>query len=452
MISLAGSAAILFVSGARRDASAAGAFFAVGGLLLVAGLGLTHALLSTRGKAARPERISLTGLGSRNTARRRSRSMATVAMLACGSFLVVAIGANRHGPESSAHQRSSGTGGFALFGESTLPVPHDLNTAAGRDTYGLSPEDMAGVGVVGLRVREGDDASCLNPQRAQIPRLLGVKPEALQSRGAFTFVRTIGDVMGADAWQLLAAAAPRGGEETDVPAIGDEATVTWGLHRRLGDTIPFQDEHGRPVSIRIVGIIANSVLQGSLLISENNFVSLFPSIGGYRMFLIDAPPERTAIVRKTLGNALQDQGLDLTPTPQRLASFHAVENTYLSIFQLLGGLGLLLGCGGLAMVVLRNVLERRSELALLRAVGFSRRSLHWFVLSEHWLLLALGLACGTVAGLAAVTPALRSPATVVPLASLGLTLLAVAATGAISSWLATVLALRGRLLSALWNE
>ncbi len=447
---VAGAVVILLANGARRDASAAGAFFAIGGLLLIGGLGFTHALLSATGYSGRPERLSLMGLGLRSTTRRRSRSLATVAMLACGTFLVVAIGANRHGPESSAHRRSSGTGGFALFGESTLPIPYDLNTAAGRDAYGLSAQELAGVAVVALRVRDGDDASCLNPQRAQVPRLLGVKPEALQSRAAFTFVKAVDDLTGADAWQLLKhdPAAP----SDMVPAIGDEATVTWGLHKKVGDTIPFLDEHGWTFSIRIVGIIANSVLQGSLLIAEDSFITRFPSESGYRMFLIDAPADRAPAVSQALGRALQDRGLDLTPTQQRLAAFNVVENTYLSIFQLLGGLGLLLGCGGLGMVVMRNVLERRSELAIMRAVGFSRRALRWFVLSEHWLLLLLGLACGTIAGLAAVLPALRSPGAEVPAGSIALTLLAVAASGAIWAWIATVLALRGRLLSALWNE
>jgi len=34
-------------------------------------------------------------------------------------------------------------------------------------------------------------------------------------------------------------------------------------------------------------------------------------------------------------------------TPEKLAAFHRVENTYLSTFQALGGLGLLLGTLGL---------------------------------------------------------------------------------------------------------
>ena len=74
----------------------------------------------------------------------------------------------------------------------------------------------------------------------------------------------------------------------------------------------------------------------------------------------------------TIEDALVDFGADATGTAERLAEFHRVENTYLSTFQTLGGLGLLLGTVGLATVLLRNVLERRRELALLGAVGYRR--------------------------------------------------------------------------------
>ncbi len=40
---------------------------------------------------------------------------------------------------------------------------------------------------------------------------------------------------------------------------------------------------------------------------------------------------------------LQPYGVDAVTTAERLDEFHRVENTYLSTFQALGGLGLLLG-------------------------------------------------------------------------------------------------------------
>ena len=436
---------IVALLGARRDQAAAGGFFAAGGLLLIGGLLLSHGLLSATASPAEA-RVSLGRIGWRNAARRRGRSLAVVALLACASFLVIAIGANRHDPGLEATKRSSGTGGFALFGQSALPVYEDLNTVAGRKAYALDAEPMKGVSFVQVRVHEGDDASCLNLNRAQRPRLLGVRPEEFQARNAFTFVKA--DDSPAQPWALL---ARRYGDGV-VPAIGDDPTATWGLGKSLGDTIDYTDERGRAFKVRLVGVIAGSILQGNLLIAEDEFVTRFPSDEGYRTFLIDAPFAQAPAVSRKLTRALADVGLELMPASRRLADFSAVENTYLSIFQALGGLALLLGSVGLGIVVLRNVLERRNELAILQAVGFRRGSLQWLVLSEHWGLLVLGLATGTIAALIAVLPALRSPGADVPVASLSLTLLAVAASGLLWTWLATLLALRGPLLPALRNE
>jgi hypothetical protein len=99
---------------------------------------------------------------------------------------------------------------------------------------------------------------------------------------------------------------------------------------------------------------------------------IFPGEAGYRMFLVDAPRGEAAAVSAALTRGLRDRGLELTPAAERLNAFNAVQNTFLDTFQVLGGLGLLLGSAGLGVVVLRNVLERRGELALLAAVGLRR--------------------------------------------------------------------------------
>jgi hypothetical protein len=140
---------------------------------------------------------------------------------------------------------------------------------------------------------------------------------------------------------------------------------------------------------------------------------------------VDAPATSEKAMSAELTRGLEDVGLSLAPAADRLAAFNTVENTYLSIFAVLGGLGLLVGSMGLGVIVLRNVLERRGELALLRAVGLRAPALRRLVFGEHALLLALGLFVGVVSALIAVLPALRSPGANVPYLSLAVTLLAV---------------------------
>jgi ABC-type antimicrobial peptide transport system permease subunit len=246
--------------------------------------------------------------------------------------------------------------------------------------------------------------------------------------------------------------------DNEVPAIGDAASIQWALGKKIGDTIDYTDERGQKFKVRLVAGIANSILQGNLIIDEAEFVKRFPGEAGHRLFLIDmaasgnGESNRVEKVSAALSRALQDVGLELTPATQRLAAFNAVQNTYLNTFQVLGGLGLLLGSAGLGVVVLRNVLERRSELGLLQAVGFRRRSLQWLVLSEHGGLLALGLAVGIMAAIAAVLPALLAPGAETHYVALAATLAGVFLSGLVWTWLATRLALRGELLKALRNE
>ncbi|HKQ61716.1 MAG TPA: FtsX-like permease family protein, partial [Candidatus Polarisedimenticolaceae bacterium] len=293
--------------------------------------------------------------------------------------------------------------------------------------------------VYGLRLLPGDDASCLNLYRPQRPRLLGAPPELVR-RGGFA-------PSGADdPWRKLDDELGPG----VIPAIGDANSVQWILHLGLGQELPLEDERGQPLRLRIVGLFQGSLFQSELIVSERQFLAHFPSRSGYGYFLIDAPPAARATVAAALERGLERFGFDVTPAADKLAGYLAVENTYLSTFQVLGGLGLLLGTVGLAIVLLRNVLERRGELAMLRACGFPRRRLARMVLAENTFLLASGVALGSLAALATVAPRLATIA--VPWASLAGMLALVLGTGTLASVLAVRSALRAALVPALREE
>lgn len=426
----------------------AGKFFGAGAFLLIACLGLSHFLIKTLAQSSQNHSLSLSLFGIRNVARRAGRSLTIVAMLACGSFLVIAIGANRQDPLANVDERSSGTGGFDYFGESTLPLLHDLNTEEGSNQYGLSRDELEGVTTLPLRVRQGDEASCLNLNRAQTPQILGIPTERLAQMEAFSFA-SVQDGFDADlGWKILDEPL----EEGVIPGIADQASIQWALGKSLGDRIAYVDEHGNAFQIQLVAALTNSIFQGNILIAEDQFIQLFPSISGYQYLLIDTPSDQREETAELLSFAMQDIGLQLTPAPERLAAFYAVENTYLSIFQVLGGLGLILGAAGIAVVVLRNAIERRGELALLQAVGFTRSSIRWLIVSENWILLLLGLGSGIVSGFLAVLPHLLSRNTQIPYVSLALTLLAMLGFGFLWIWLSGYIALRGNLIQNLQSE
>ncbi len=463
-------ALVMVLAGLYSKDVSAGLFFIAGALLLCSSLGFTAALLNRSGRRAGVSQLTIPSLAVRNLTRRSGRTLAIVALLSCGVFIIFSVGANRHDSLANAEKRSSGTGGFALMSESTLPIYNDLNSEKTRNKFLLEPKLFQQVKIVHLRVRDGDDASCLNLNQAQMPRLLGVAPEELDARGAFTFVKTLDGTDWANKhnktddnnntsvdnngtsvshpWLLLAQKQDDG----CIPAIADATTIKWAMGKAIGDKLTFTDDYGRDFKIRLVGALKNTILQGSLVISEQNFIERFPSQDGYRMFLIDCPTENSNKVSQALSDRLTEKALDVHTTVQKLGSFNAVQNTYLSIFQLLGGLGLILGSVGLGVVLMRNVLERRGEFAMLRAIGFDKKTLKRLILYEHWISLFAGLICGVGAALIAVLPAVRGAGTQVPWLQLLLTLVVVAVIGIIWIWLAAGAAMKGELLPALSEE
>ena len=89
--------------------------------------------------------------------------------------------------------------------------------------------------------------------------------------------------------------------------------------------------------------------------SEENFTRLFPALQGYRFFLIDDPAVHDQAAADRLTGTLEGElapfGFDAVGAGERLDAFHRVENTYLSTFQMLGGLGLVLGTIGLSAIM-----------------------------------------------------------------------------------------------------
>jgi hypothetical protein len=450
VLALALLAVGLLALGAMRVIPQAAGFFGGSLALLIASLCLLAAWLRRQNRkpihGAGWWTISL--LGFRNAAHRPSRTVLCVALIASAAFIIVSVDAFRR-TGSAAADRNSGSGGFPLLAESLLPIVHDVNTHEGREALNLNASNndavLSNLKFVNFRVRPGDDTSCLNLYQPRNPKIVA-PPESFLQENRFAFQNSI-DTQEKNPWLLLNREFPDGA----IPVITDANSLTYVLHLKVGEDLVV-DHSGQPLRLRIVGALADSLFQSELLMSDKNFVRLFPEEQGYRFFLLDTPPTSSAAAAALLEDRLSDFGFDAQSTEERIASFHRVENTYLSTFQLLGGLGLVLGTFGMAAVLLRNVFERRRELALLRAVGYNSSHFALMVISENVLMLCCGLAIGFVCALLAIAPVFFERGGRLPNISLGLLLLAVLVSGALASLVATLAALRSPLLPALRAE
>jgi ABC-type antimicrobial peptide transport system permease subunit len=124
--------------------------------------------------------------------------------------------------------------------------------------------------------------------------------------------------------------------------------------------------------------------------------------------LIDAPESGTGEFQKILEQSLVDYGIQMESTSHRLAAFYSVTNTYLSVFMLLGGLGVILGTIGMGIVLSRNLMDRRSEIALLQAIGFNKKTLFRLIFIENLWLLFVGMFIGILSAIVGILPTILS--------------------------------------------
>ena len=449
-------AMVLLVAAAAGWIAQAGGFFGAGGAVLAAGLFALSAWLRRPPAvpAPGPSWRRLLALGVSSARARPGRSVLAAALIAFATFVVVAVGAFRRDDAGSPDDPASGTGGYILLAESAVPLMYDPATPEGRTNYGLdSPEiapTLAGTTFDLFRVRPGDDGSCLNLYRPENPRIAAPSPAFVTRGGRFTFAASLAgtDAERANPWLLLNRSLPDG----VVPAIVDATSLQYVFHAALGDELTVPIAGGAPVRLRFMASLSHSVFQSEILIGDANFVRLFPQHEGHRLWLVDGDPSRRDAIARLLEARMSDAGMVASDPAERLRAYQAVENTYLSTFQALGALGLVLGTLGLAAVVVRNVLERRREMALLSAVGYRPGSLRLLVAGEVGLIVASGVVLGAAAALIAVQPAIARQGGAIPVGVVGGVIAAVAVSGLVATLIATAVAARLPVVASLRSE
>ena len=461
----------------------AGLFFGGGAAILTAILLWLRRSLRKSGSTAQSNlQLSDVGLAWRSAARNPGRSTLTVSLMAAATFLIVAIGAFRIAPTES------GTGGFELIAESDRALHYDFFDEATRtELFGDQAALLNGTDILGIRVHGGDDASCRNLYQATQPRLLGISRQMIDyfddhvdkfawsgtSSGTWNPWRCLDDEPkevaensgGGASEAVRSRAEPR--NENPIPVIIDKNTAMYALH--LPPKIGYEFEltyDDRPFRFRIAGLLGNTVLQGALLMSEESLVRVAPGNAGYRMFLIgntqnltNEPDEAFSNqempsdeVNTLLEQRFGDEGLDVKRTDVVLKDLLAVQNTYLSTFQSLGALGLLLGTLGLAAVQIRNVVSRRGEMGLLAAIGFSSIKLKKQIFLENFTLLLAGLGIGVLAALVTVIPHWIAGSASLPVGSLLMTLFSILAAGTLAGIAASFFHGSGRVIGALRSD
>lgn len=303
--------------------------------------------------------------------------------LAIGVFIVFSVGLNRKGFTDSS-QLKTGTGGYSLWCESSVPIYHNLSTAEGREKLSLTGLPAHTEVLQCLRY-SADDASCLNLNKVSTPTVLGIDMKALLSSD-FRIEKSI----------------PPSGSDSVYDALVDATVLTWSLGKSLGDTLYYEGDRGQRAAIRLAGILSNSIFQGHILIDRRSFSEIWSETTGSEVFLLKVDEGEKEETKTLLSQALNEYGVRVTTTNERLKQFNTVTDTYLTIFLTLGGLGLLLGIMGFIIVIRKNLAMRRHEIELYRTLGFRNDKIGQALYRENLLVPLYAIITGAAGALAGV--------------------------------------------------
>ncbi|MBI5541016.1 MAG: ABC transporter permease [Bacteroidia bacterium] len=402
IIAFGGSLTLILYSILTSVDKNAALFLMSGGLFLVGCITLFYILIGNKNNS---DKTSLNKLAFINASRNKLRSITIVILISLGVFVVVITGANKNTFVGSENENNSGTGGYTFWAETSIPLTFNLNTKNGKDKLGFSNDSILNnVNFAQFLSLNGDDASCLNLNHIQNPKIIGVNPEEFNKRKSFSFENISENVNNLNPWTEL----NKQYGENIIPAFADQSVITWGLLKKLGDTLTYVNESGKNLKIVLVGGLSSSIFQGNILISEKHFKENFPSIGGSKIMLVDVPKYKITVVNDLLNSYLKDYGIDITKTTERLSQFSSVTNTYLSVFMILGGLGVIIGTIGIGILLYRNLLDRKQELSMMLAIGFTKQNIFSLIFKENIYLIFIGISIGIVSSFIGILPSLIS--------------------------------------------
>lgn len=369
--------------------------FVTAGVVLIGMAALWGDFLITRNASAAKDNFHVSSLTWSTLYAGKKQAMLSFLALATGVFIVFSVGLNRKGFADSSQLRT-GTGGYALWCESSVPIYHSMATQAGREK--LSLMDLPpGTEILQCLRYSADDASCLNLNKVKNSTVLGVDMNAL-SVSDFQIEQSLYPLERKAFFEQMKAR-----NDSVYPALVDATVLTWGLGLSLGDTLWYEGDNGQKVAIQLAGTLSNSIFQGNILIDQNLFREIWEETTGSEVFLLKVDETKKEEVKSLLSQALNEYGVRIFTTNDRLRQFNTVTDTYLTIFLTLGCIGLLLGIMGFVIVIRKNLSMRMWEINMYRTLGFTDKRIEMLLYKENLLVPLYALATGVISALVGIS-------------------------------------------------
>ena len=160
---------------------------------------------------------------------------------------------------------------------------------------------------------------------------------------------------------------------------------------------------GEVFEITVIGVVDD-------IASFDFFIplSIFTSTGTLERELPEAPDVNTIFFNVEPGapdaaqrieTAFFQFGLESVDIQEEIDNSQAANRSFNNLLTAFMGLGLIVGIAALGVIAARSVVERRHQIGVLRAIGFSRRMVQFTFLLESSFIAFLGIGLGIVLGL-----------------------------------------------------
>src|SRR5438445_429414 len=168
-----------------------------------------------------------------------------------------------------------------------------------------------------------------------------------------------------------------------------------------GDPIRAFDAAGRVVNLTIVGVLEQALqFTSGIFVDQDVVRAVFPAQERYTAYFFQMDPTAdVGAFRADLERVFFPYGLQTIDIREEIGRAFDASQQVLTLMEAYLGIGLLVGIAGLAVITLRAVVERRTQIGALRAIGFTRRMVLSVFLLEIALIAVLGVGIGVALGI-----------------------------------------------------
>jgi putative ABC transport system permease protein len=167
---------------------------------------------------------------------------------------------------------------------------------------------------------------------------------------------------------------------------------------KVGDSFVLTDHMGANTTVTVIGIMKQSAFNGVFV--KQDYVQTNLQMNGTNLFLIKLAGDADADKQATLiQNQFWQYGVSTIPMKTLAKQVVSQIDGIFNLIKAFLALGLIIGITGLGIITIRSIHERRVEIGMMRAIGYTKRMVVANFALESAFVSILGILIGTVLGI-----------------------------------------------------